>query len=199
MDINNKEEEVLNNKDTKGLDNGADAADAAENTDKSADVSESDDKEASDETEIEKANIQIAELSDKYIRLVAEFDNYRKRVMREKAELIKNGGEKIITAILPILDDMERAEANMDKTEDVDAVKEGVSLIIEKFMKLLKHEGLEKMEVVGKNFDTDFHEAIAMVPGQPDEMKGKVLDCVMNGYMLNDKVIRHAKVVVAQK
>lgn len=199
MDIKDKDEEILNHKETAESDNSADSVDTAENTDNSADVSEQDgEEEVSEATELEKANAKIAELNDKYIRLVAEFDNYRKRVMREKAELIKNGGEKVVTAILPVLDDMERAEQTMDKAEDVNAVKEGVTLIIEKFMKLLKHEGLEKIEAVGQDFNTDFHEAIAMVPGQPDEMKGKVLDCVMNGYTLNEKVIRHAKVAVAQ-
>ncbi|MBO5026715.1 MAG: nucleotide exchange factor GrpE [Bacteroidaceae bacterium] len=199
MDIKDKDEEILNHKETAESDNSADSVGTAENTDNSADVSEQDgEEEVSEATELEKANAKIAELNDKYIRLVAEFDNYRKRVMREKAELIKNGGEKVVTAILPVLDDMERAEQTMDKAEDVNAVKEGVTLIIEKFMKLLKHEGLEKIEAVGQDFNTDFHEAIAMVPGQPDEMKGKVLDCVMNGYTLNEKVIRHAKVAVAQ-
>lgn len=199
MDIKDKDEEILNHKETAESDNSADSVGTAENTDNSADVSEQDgEEEVFEATELEKANAKIAELNDKYIRLVAEFDNYRKRVMREKAELIKNGGEKVVTAILPVLDDMERAEQTMDKAEDVNAVKEGVTLIIEKFMKLLKHEGLEKIEAVGQDFNTDFHEAIAMVPGQPDEMKGKVLDCVMNGYTLNEKVIRHAKVAVAQ-
>jgi molecular chaperone GrpE len=150
------------------------------------------------EEQLEKANEKIEELNDKYLRQVAEFDNYRKRVIKEKAELIKNGGEKIITNILPILDDFERAEANIEKMEDIASLKEGVKLIIEKFYKLMKQEGLEKMDVKGKNFDTDFHEAIAMIPGQSDEMKGKVVDCVMAGYTLNDKVIRHAKVAVAE-
>ena len=150
------------------------------------------------EEQLAKALEKIDELNDKYLRQIAEFDNYRKRVIKEKAELIKNGGEKIVTSILPILDDFDRAEANMGKTEDVNSLKEGVKLIIEKFTKLLKQEGLEKMDVVGKDFDTDFHEAIAMVPGQPDEMRGKVIDCVMAGYTLNDKVIRHAKVAVAE-
>ena len=144
------------------------------------------------EEQLAKALEKIDELNDKYLRQIAEFDNYRKRVIKEKAELIKNGGEKIVTSILPILDDFDRAEANIGKTEDVNSLKEGVKLIIEKFTKLLK------MDVVGKDFDTDFHEAIAMVPGQPDEMRGKVIDCVMAGYTLNDKVIRHAKVAVAE-
>lgn len=161
-----------------------------------------DDSQQTDELTIEeqlaKAQEKIDELNDKYLRQIAEFDNYRKRVIKEKAELIKNGGEKIITSILPILDDFDRAEANMEKMEDLDSLKEGVRLIIEKFSKLLKQEGLEKMDVVGKDFDTDFHEAIAMVPGQPDEMRGKIIDCVMAGYTLNDKVVRHAKVAVAE-
>lgn len=198
MNIDN--EEIQNQKGTEELKNESETVETenkAEKTDKSADVSEQEEC-VSTEKELEEATNRIAELNDKYIRLVAEFDNYRKRVMREKAELIKNGGEKIVTAILPIIDDMERAEKNMDKAEDVNAVKEGVSLIIEKFIKQLKHEGLEKIEAVGQDFDTDYHEAIAMVPGQPDEMKGKVIDCVMNGYKLNEKVIRHAKVAVAQ-
>lgn len=150
------------------------------------------------EEQLSKAQEKIAELNDKYLRQVAEFDNYRKRVIKEKAELIRNGGEKIISSILPVLDDFDRAEANIEKMGDVDSLKEGVKLIIEKFTKLLRQEGLEKMDVIGKDFDTDFHEAIAMVPGQPDEMRGKVIDCVMAGYTLNDKVIRHAKVAVAE-
>lgn len=154
--------------------------------------------EESEESELEKAQKKIEELNDKYLRQIAEFDNYRKRVMKEKADMIKYSGEKVITTLLPILDDMERAIQNMEKTEDVASVKEGVQLIIDKFMKLLKQEGLSRIETEGKDFDTDFHEAIAMVPGQPEEMKGKIIDCVTPGYMLNDKVIRHAKVAVAQ-
>ena len=118
--------------------------------------------------------------------------------MQEKAELIKNGGSKVITTLLPIVDDLERAQQNMDKYEDVEAVKEGLTLIIDKFFKLLAQEGLKKMDVVGQPFDADLHEAIAMVPGQPDDQKGKVMDCMMAGYTLNDKVIRYAKVAVAE-
>ena len=159
---------------------------------------ENNENEESEESELEKAQKKIEELNDKYLRQIAEFDNYRKRVMKEKADMIKYSGEKVITTLLPILDDMERAIQNMEKTEDVASVKEGVQLIIDKFMKLLKQEGLSRIETEGKDFDTDFHEAIAMVPGQPEEMKGKIIDCVTPGYMLNDKVIRHAKVGVAQ-
>ena len=159
---------------------------------------ENNENEESEESELEKAQKKIEELNDKYLRQIAEFDNYRKRVMKEKADMIKYSGEKVITTLLPILDDMERAIQNMEKTEDVASVKEGVQLIIDKFMKLLKQEGLSRIETESKDFDTDFHEAIAMVPGQPEEMKGKIIDCVTPGYMLNDKVIRHAKVAVAQ-
>ena len=151
-----------------------------------------------EKTPLEAAQEEIAQLKEQMLYKAAEFDNYRKRVMQEKAELIKNGGAKVIASILPIIDDFERAEQNMEKMEDVAACKEGVSLIIDKFMKLLKQEGLEKMDVVGKPFDTDYHEAVAMVPGLPEDQKNKVIDCIMEGYLLNDKVIRHAKVAVAE-
>ena len=141
---------------------------------------------------------QVEELKNQQLYKVAEFDNFRKRVMQEKAELIKNGGAKVITTLLPIIDDLERAQQNMDKYEDVAAVKEGLNLIIDKFFKLMAQEGLKKMDVVGQPFDSDLHEAIAMVPGQPDNLKGKVMDCMTAGYTLNDKVIRYAKVAVAE-
>lgn len=148
--------------------------------------------------ELEAAKATIEEQKDKYLRLSAEFDNYRKRTMKEKAELIKNGGEKAISAILPILDDLERALHNMQSADDVKAMYEGIDLIYQKFLKGLSQEGLQKMEPVGETFDTDYHEAIALVPAPSEDQKGKVLDCVQTGYKLNDKVIRHAKVVVAQ-
>lgn len=148
--------------------------------------------------ELEAAQQTIEEQKDKYLRLSAEFDNYRKRTLKEKAELIKNGGEKAISAVLPILDDLERALQNMQKADDVQAMYEGIDLIYQKFLKNLNQEGLQKMEPVGEAFDTDFHEAIALVPSPDEAQKGKVLDCVQTGYKLNDKVIRHAKVVVAQ-
>ena len=148
--------------------------------------------------ELEAAKATIAEQKDKYLRLSAEFDNYRKRTMKEKAELIKNGGEKAISAILPILDDLERALHNMQSADDVKAMYEGIDLIYQKFLKGLSQEGLQKMEPVGETFDTDYHEAVALVPAPSEDQKGKVLDCVQTGYKLNDKVIRHAKVVVAQ-
>ena len=148
--------------------------------------------------ELEAAKATIEEQKDKYLRLSAEFDNYRKRTMKEKAELIKNGGEKAISAILPILDDLERALHNMQSADDVKAMYEGIDLIYQKFLKGLSQEGLQKMEPVGETFDTDYHEAVALVPAPSEDQKRKVLDCVQTGYKLNDKVIRHAKVVVAQ-
>lgn len=154
--------------------------------------------EAKLQKELETATKTIEEQKDKYLRLSAEFDNYRKRTMKEKAELIKNGGEKTISAILPILDDLERALQNAAKTEDLDAIRQGIELISQKFHKVLEQEGLQKMEPIGEAFDTDYHEAVALVPAPNEEQKGKVLDCVQTGYKLNDKVIRHAKVVVAQ-
>ncbi|MES5005043.1 nucleotide exchange factor GrpE [Prevotella disiens] len=152
------------------------------------------DKETEGETK-EEVN-EAEEWKDKYIRLFAEFENYKKRTLKEKTELILNGGEKTITAILPILDDFERAIA--DNTEDVAAIKEGFDLIFKKFLKTLEGIGVSKIDTDDKDFNVDFHEAIAMVPGMGDDKKGKIIDCVQTGYMLNDKVIRHAKVAVGQ-
>lgn len=148
--------------------------------------------------DLEEAQQTIEDLKDKHLRLSAEFDNYRKRTLKEKAELIKNGAEKTLTAILPILDDFERAIKNMETSEENKAMKEGVELIHTKFLKVLAQEGLQKIETEGKDFDTDFCEAIALIPAPSEDLKGKILDCVQTGYMLNDKVIRHAKVAVAQ-
>ena len=202
MDIEEKESTVQNEEELKDENETAtaeqpSAEEGAEEEVKNEEAEESP-KEPTVEEQLEEAQLKIAELNDKYLRLMAEFDNYRKRVMKEKAELIKTAGTKVITTILPVLDDMERAEQNIAKMEDVEALKEGVQLIFDKFMKLLATEGLKKIDTTAKVFDTDFHEAVAMVPGQPDELKGKVIDCIQTGYMLNDKVIRHAKVAVAQ-
>lgn len=148
--------------------------------------------------ELDEANGKIAVLEDKYLRQVAEFDNYRKRTMKEKAELIKNGGERAIESILPVLDDFERALSNMSKDESSAEIMTGVELIYNKFVGILKQNGLQKIETDGAVFDTDFHEAIAMVPTPDENLKGKVLDCIQAGYTLNDKVIRHAKVAVGE-
>lgn len=164
----------------------------------SKNTEESDNEQDSLEAQLAKAQAEIAELKDKNLRQIAEFDNYRKRVLKEKADLILNGGEKILTNILPIIDDLERAQQGMVQMTDVNAVKEGVNLIIDKFMKFLKSEGVAQIETEGKDFDVNFHEAITMIPAPSDEMKGKVIDCVSKGYTLNDKVIRYAKVVVGE-
>jgi molecular chaperone GrpE len=144
------------------------------------------------------AEAKIAELQDRYLRQAAEFDNYRKRTMKEKAELIKSAAEKVMVAELPIVDDMDRALDNMEKGMDADACIEGFKLIAQKFKNTLAQQGLEKIETDGQDFDTDFHEAIALIPAPSEELKGKILDCVQAGYKLGDKVIRHAKVAVGQ-
>ena len=148
--------------------------------------------------ELKKANQVIEEQKDKYLRLSAEFDNYRKRTMKEKAELILNGGEKSISSILPIVDDLERALKNMENVTDVKAVREGVELIYNKFMTVLGQNGVKVIETQDQPLNTDYHEAIAVIPAPEESKKGKILDCVQTGYKLNDKVIRHAKVVVGE-
>lgn len=154
------------------------------------------DNVAEEKDELTKAKEEIAQLKDKYLRAIAEFDNYKKRTLKEKAELLLNGSEKAVTSILPILDDFERALA--DNNEDPKAMKEGITLIYNKFIKTLESLGVKKIDTDGKDFDVDYHEAVAMVPGMGDDNKGKVIDCVQTGYQLNDKVIRHAKVAVGQ-
>ena len=150
------------------------------------------------QAEVEKLQAEQEEMKDKYLRLSAEFDNYRKRTMKEKAELILNGGEKAFKAILPVIDDMERALATMQKATDVEAVKEGVDLIYNKFIQILGQNGVQAIDTKEKELDTDYHDAIAIIDAPTEELKGKILDCVETGYTLNDKVIRHAKVVVGK-
>ncbi len=171
----------------KNADADADAADSAAET-----------AEETAESKLAKAEDELAAMKDKYLRQVAEFDNYRKRTMREKAELILNGGEKVLSAILPVLDDLERAAENMEKSDDVQTLKEGVALILDKLGKTLSAQGLKKIDTDGKEFDTDYHEAIALVPAADEAQKNHVIDCVQAGYTLNEKVLRHAKVVVGQ-
>lgn len=154
--------------------------------------------EEAEKDPMQKMQEELDALRDKYLRSVAEFDNYRKRTLKEKAELILNGAEKTVLAILPILDDMERAIENGAKTDDASVLKEGMELIHQKFGKILEGIGVKKIETADADFTTDYHEAIAMVPGMGDDKKGKVLDCVQTGYTLNEKVIRHAKVAVGQ-
>jgi len=146
--------------------------------------------------ELAEAQAEIARLKDQYLRQVAEFDNYRKRTLKEKSELILNGGEKTITALLPVLDDLQRALANAEKSTDYDTLKSGLDLIAKKLLEILGKQGLKAIDTTNADFDTDYHEAVAMVPTEDSKQKGKVIDCVETGYTLNDKVIRHAKVAV---
>jgi molecular chaperone GrpE len=204
-DINIEEEEinedVSETNETNEMNEASETSDTSSSSDSSetSDTSNSSETSDSSETELsplEKAEKEIEQLKDQYLRARAEFENYRKRTIKEKAELILNGGEKTITAILPVLDDFERALA--DTTEDPEAIKQGMELIFHKFVKTLEGLGVKKIETEEKPFDVDYHEAIAMVPGMGDDKKGMVIDCVQTGYMLNDKVIRHAKVAVGQ-
>ncbi len=197
MNEENKKEENID-KETESSTN-ANVSDQSQNESEngSKKESESGNEEPTEPTELDKANKKIAELEDKYLRQVAEFDNFRRRVMKEKAELILNGGEKVLTSLLPVVDDLERAQQHMANATDVKALKEGIDLIIDKFNKLLKSQGVKEIETKGKDFDVNYHEAITMIPSENDEQKGKIVDCVSKGYTLNDKVIRYAKVVVA--
>lgn len=179
-------------------DNAQQAEETDTVADKKADGDSDSDKKAEEKelSPLEKAQKEVEELKKQLLYKTAEFENYRKRTLKEKAELILNGGEKTISAILPVLDDFERAIA--DKSEDPKVIKEGVQMIFNKFTKTLEGLGVKKIETADKDFDVDYHEAIAMVPGMGDDKKGKVIDCVQTGYTLNDKVIRHAKVAVGQ-
>ena len=170
----------------------------AENQEEEAAPQEEAPEEETEKDPLEEANKKLEELNDKYLRKCADFENLRRRCVKEKAELILNGAERTITKILPVLDDFERAIENGKKTDDVSAIREGVDLIYKKFIKVLEGEGVKQIETIGKDFNVDYHEAIAMVPGVEDEQKGKVIDCVQTGYTLNEKVIRYAKVAVGQ-
>ncbi|GAA3000817.1 nucleotide exchange factor GrpE [Prevotella corporis] len=190
-----KTEDLINKEET--LNEGdSQVENTDENTSETQDLSEENPEESEGDTDENETQESVEEWKDKYIRLYAEFENYKKRTLKEKAELILNGSEKTITAVLPILDDFERAIA--DKTEDAGAIKEGFELIFKKFIKTLEGLGVSKIETQDADFNVDYHEAIAMVPGMGDEKKGKIIDCVQTGYTLNDKVIRHAKVAVGQ-
>ena len=183
----NKEEE---NQENETVDN-------AENAEESEEKAEATTEEETDP--LDKALEEIKELKEQLLYKAAEFDNFRRRTIKEKAELILNGSEKAVQAVLPVADDMERALENGEKTDDPEVLREGMELIYQKFMKALESLGVKKIDTTDADFDVDFHEAIAMVPGMGDEKSGKVLDCVQTGYTLNDKVIRHAKVAVGQR
>jgi molecular chaperone GrpE len=185
-DININEEENLNEEPV-----DEETTETQEETEETAETAEEKDP-------LDVALDEIASLKDKYLRSVAEFDNYRKRTLKERAELILNGGEKVLTAILPVVDDMERAIENGAKTDDPAVLREGMELIYHKLLKVMESQGISTIDTDNADFDTDIHEAVAMVPGMGDDKKGKVIDCLQKGYKLNDKVIRHAKVAVGQ-
>jgi grpE len=154
--------------------------------------------EMTDAEKLAQAEAEITELKDKILRQAADFANFRKHSMATHTELILNGGKKVLESLLPILDDMERAEANLAKSEEVETLREGLSLIFQKLQRTLEQQGLKKMETKEAQFDTDFHEAVALFPTEDEQQKNHIIDCVQTGYMLNDKVLRHAKVVVGQ-
>lgn len=161
-------------------------------------TSEAEKKQPTDAEKLAQAEKDIAELKDRLLRQMAEFDNYRKRTIKEKSELILSGGQRVLESLLPVLDDLERAQASMSKATDVDTLRQGVDLIIDKLTKTLSTHGLKKIETEGAPFDTDYHEAVAITPAQDEAQKNHVIDCVQPGYTLGEKVIRHAKVVVGQ-
>lgn len=196
-----KEEEIKNQEEQQAQDSAeTPVSDSVADTPSDEETTENNDTQetAEEKDPLEAAKDEIEQLKDKYLRSVAEFDNYRKRTLKEKAELILNGGEKAVSAILPVIDDMERAIENGEKTDDPQVLREGMELIYQKFIKVLESLGVKKIETEEADFNTDIHEAVAMVPGMGDDKKGKVIDCLQAGYMLNDKVIRHAKVAVGQ-
>ncbi len=199
-EINNQNDTQNAGAQTTDVNNEEAKANAQTNAEAAADESEAKDTAAENATPevdpLEAAKAEIEELKKQALYKQAEFDNFRKRTMKEKADLILQGGEKTITAILPVLDDFERALA--DKSEDVAVIREGMQLIFNKFYKSLEQLGVKKIETVGADFNVDYHESIALVPGMGDDKKGKVIDCVQTGYTLNDKVIRFAKVAVGQ-
>jgi molecular chaperone GrpE len=192
-----KEEEknILEEEDIENSEN-SENSESSENSENSESSENSENSEEKDP--LEAAQEEIEQLKTQILYKTAEFDNYRKRTLKEKAELILNGGEKAVCAILPVIDDMERAIENGEKTEDPVVLREGMELIYQKFMKALESLGVKKIDTEDADFDTDLHEAVAMVPGMGDDKKGKVIDCLQTGYQMNEKVIRHAKVAVGQ-
>ena len=167
------------------------------NTDENIDGNQHLNEPVAEESEIENLKAQIAEIKDKYLRQVAEFDNFRRRNAKERVELIQTAGKDVITDLLDVLDDSERAQKQMESTDDVTQIKQGVQLVFSKLRNTLSAKGLKPMESVGKEFNPDLHEAITEIPAG-DEMKGKIVDEVQKGYLMNDKIIRFAKVVVGK-
>ena len=175
---------------------GANETETGQNAE-NANVSDNNDKQADKAAEVADPDKVAREWQDKYLRLSAEFDNYRKRTLKEKMEIAAAGGEEVIKAMLPVLDDLDRAMDAMQKTDDIESVRSGIELIAQKLRNMLKAKGLNEIEALGLDLDTDFHEAVAKFPGDPQN-KGKIIDVAQKGYQLKDKVIRHAKVVVGE-
>ena len=192
--MNSKEKQEKTSK--QDLENPEEMTNVQDEQPQTAEAENKSDKKAEEAEDYKK---KYEELNEAHLRLRAEFDNYRKRTLREKADLIKNGGETALKNLLPVVDDFERAMQNISKTEDVAAVKEGLDLSYSKFMNYLAQQGVKPVDAIGKAFDTELFEAIATIPAPEADMKGKVIDCVQTGYYLFDKVLRHAKVVVGEK
>ncbi len=192
------EEELVENPVSEESTESTEAADKQETSDTTEET-----EEETIEAKLALAEARIAELEKERLYKQAEFDNYRKRIIKEKADLILNGGRKVLEAMLPVIDDLERALSHIGNTESVekaesteDALREGVDLIYKKFLKVMEAQGVTQMKTEGADFNTDFHEAVTQFPAPSDELKGKVIDCTEKGYMLNDTVLRYAKVVV---
>lgn len=203
-----EKEEKLNNEavNQDAVQNEADnnSANASPETEKMTETAVEPEEQATQESSSAQANQtellqnQIKEWQDKYLRLSADFDNYRKRTLKEKSDLIKTAGEDVISSILPVLDDFERAMTAMEKASEVTPIKEGVNLIYTKFLEILNQKGVKPIEAHSQEFNTDLHEAITKIPAPEENLKGKVVDVIQKGYLINDKVIRYAKVVVGE-
>lgn len=199
-DIEQEQEPVLEQSAENNEETAAEATEEVISEDAKEGEAETSEKNVCEEKEDDLTLVKklYDELNDKHLRLQADFDNFRRRTQKEKAELILSGGEKLLTNILPVMDDFERAIDHVDKSEDITAVKEGIHLIHDKFTGFLGQNGVKAIETENADFDTDLHEAITKFPAPSEEMKGKVIDCTQKGYYLNDKVIRFAKVVVGE-
>jgi len=192
-DVAGKEQEVEKNEQLKD-----EVSEKVENT---KDIDDNKESENTPEEEVDQVAMlekQLAELNDKHLRLIAEYDNYRKRTLKEKLDLTKTAGQKIFVNILPVIDDFQRAIQHLDTANDLDAIRSGIELIYNKFMNYLSQHGVKAMDAVNQEFNADLHEAISKVPAPSEEMKGKIIDCVETGYVLDDKVIRFPKVIVGE-
>jgi len=193
----------LSEAETANTDNREDMTNLQEDTENTSEEDDKDDNVSVDSEAVEKKSEpsweeKYAMLNDSHLRLIAEFDNFRKRTLREKADLIKSGGASVLENMLPVIDDFERALDTLQKTDDIASTVEGVKLIYEKFINYLSQQGVKKMDAIGQPFDTDLYEAIATFPVPEEGRKGQVIDCTQTGYKLYDKVLRHAKVVVGE-